>query len=169
VRASDGYVLLFNGRDLDRWEGNEQVWKVENGLLTGTSDGKIASALVLAGREYGDFELLFELRVKKGAAVVLMRGPSEGPLGAELKVYPPSVRWSIYGSPDGTVVSIVKPDEWGTYRIASNGKRFDGSHNGVTFPISMGVTHLAPRGKLSLVLPAGVPSEVEFRNIRIKE
>ena len=50
AQTSEGYVSLFNGRDLGQWKGNQQVWKVEGGLLTGTSDGKIASALVLGGR-----------------------------------------------------------------------------------------------------------------------
>lgn len=50
AQTSEGYVSLFNGRDLGQWEGNQQVWKVEGGLLMGTSGGKIASALILGGR-----------------------------------------------------------------------------------------------------------------------
>jgi hypothetical protein len=30
------------------------------------------------------------------------------------------------------------------------------------------VFHLPPSGKLSLVMPASAPSEIEFRNIRLK-
>jgi hypothetical protein len=56
--ASD-YKSLFNGRDLGQWTGDQQRWKVERGVLTGTSGGKSVSALVLGGREFGDFELRF--------------------------------------------------------------------------------------------------------------
>ena len=37
--ASDGYKSLFNGRDLGQWMGDQQRWKIERGVLTGTSDG----------------------------------------------------------------------------------------------------------------------------------
>ena len=79
--AGDGYKSLFNGRDLGLWIGDQQRWKVERGVLTGTSGGKSASALVLGGREFGDFELRFDLRVMHGAGGVQMRGPGVGPLG----------------------------------------------------------------------------------------
>jgi hypothetical protein len=39
--ASDGYKSLFNGRDLGQWMGDQQRWKVERGVLTGTSERKV--------------------------------------------------------------------------------------------------------------------------------
>ena len=58
----EGFVSLFNGRDLAPWSGDETQWKAEQNLLTGTSDGKSVSALVLDQRDFGDFELRFDLR-----------------------------------------------------------------------------------------------------------
>ena len=31
--TSEGFVSLFNGRDLGKWEGNPEVWKVDGGVI----------------------------------------------------------------------------------------------------------------------------------------
>ena len=36
----DGYVLLFNGKSLDGWQGNPAVWSVQDGAITGTTDSR---------------------------------------------------------------------------------------------------------------------------------
>src|SRR5262249_40182787 len=34
----EGYVLLFNGRNLDGWDGDPAAWSVEDGAIVGTTD-----------------------------------------------------------------------------------------------------------------------------------
>jgi hypothetical protein len=148
-------------------------------VLAGTSDGKSASALVLGGRDYGDFELRFDLRVKQGAGGVQMRGPGMAPLGVELEVGASAVRWLVNGSLF-VVVSTIKPGEWNAYRVVCRGGAFEVFHNELNFGHTtessrpggireIVVGHLPPSGKLSFIMPAGEPSEIEFRNIRLKE
>ncbi len=38
-QTEDGFVSLFNGKDLHGWEGNPELWKVEDGIVIGTCDG----------------------------------------------------------------------------------------------------------------------------------
>ena len=166
--AQDGFVSLFNGRDLAPWAGDETQWKVEQALLTGASDGKSVSALVIDSRDYGNFDLRFDLRVKRGAASVKMRGPGKGPLGVELEVGEAFVRWLVNGSVFA-VVSNVKPGEWNSYRIVCKGDSFDVFQNGQTTTYTVSAAHQPPRGKLAFTLPAGAASEIELRNIRIRE
>ena len=166
--ASAGYVCLFNGRDLGQWVGDPEQWNVKGGVLTGTSDGKSVSTLVLGGREYGDFELRFDLRVTRGAGGVQMRGPGRGPLGVELEVDTRFARWLINGS-EFIAVFSVKAGEWNAYRVVCKGGQFEVFHNGRSSAETIVVTHLQPRGKLWLVMPTGAPSDIEFRNIRLKE
>lgn len=40
LRADDGFVSLFNGKDLTRWQGDPELWSVEDGCITGTTKGK---------------------------------------------------------------------------------------------------------------------------------
>src|SRR5690606_24929784 len=51
---------LFNGKSLDGWRGDPRLWRVENGVLIGETDGsgrKIArnSFLVWQGGDVGNF------------------------------------------------------------------------------------------------------------------
>jgi hypothetical protein len=175
--ASDGYQSLFNGRELGQWMGDQQRWKAERGVLTGTSGGKSASALVLGGREFGDFELRFDLRVMHGGGGVQMRGAGMGPLGVELEVGASvtcaltltlCVQWTINGSPF-VIVSSVQPGGWNTYRVVCKGSTFDVFLNGRSTAYTIVAGHIPMRGKLWLVMPEGAPSDIEFRNIRLKE
>jgi len=36
-RDADGFVTIFNGKDLTGWEGNPEIWSVEDGMLVGQS------------------------------------------------------------------------------------------------------------------------------------
>jgi hypothetical protein len=35
--AQDGFKPIFNGKDLTGWDGNPELWKVENGEIVGLS------------------------------------------------------------------------------------------------------------------------------------
>ena len=38
AEKKEGYVLLFNGKNLRGWDGDPARWKVENGMIVGDSD-----------------------------------------------------------------------------------------------------------------------------------
>lgn len=40
LRAEDGFVSLFNGKDLSGWKGDSELWSVEDGCITGKTKGK---------------------------------------------------------------------------------------------------------------------------------
>src|SRR3954469_5508082 len=37
--AQDGFRPLFNGKDLTGWDGNPELWSVEDGCITGKTTG----------------------------------------------------------------------------------------------------------------------------------
>ena len=48
----EGYVLLFNGRDLSGWEGNPALWSVKGGAIVGSTDGHhLQQNTFLVGKE----------------------------------------------------------------------------------------------------------------------
>ncbi|MGL6225984.1 MAG: 3-keto-disaccharide hydrolase [Thermoguttaceae bacterium] len=67
----EGFVSLFNGKDLSNWEGNPDIWRVEEGCIVGetANEGpkKITknTFLILKDKEYSDFVLKFEYRLTK--------------------------------------------------------------------------------------------------------
>lgn len=76
-------VEVFNGRDLTGWEGNKDLWSVQDGAITGITPPDPANPekgiikhntfLVWKGGTVGDFELTFEYRIEKGNSGVQYR------------------------------------------------------------------------------------------------
>lgn len=62
-----GFTPLLNGRDLTGWEGDPALWRVENGVVTGTCSGpgrpQQNSFLIWRGGTVKDFELRATVRV----------------------------------------------------------------------------------------------------------
>lgn len=66
--ADEEWQSMFNGKDLDGWDGNPALWRVEDGVLVGETDDaerKVAhnTFLIWKGGEKADFELEFKVRV----------------------------------------------------------------------------------------------------------
>ncbi|HRZ83808.1 MAG TPA: DUF1080 domain-containing protein, partial [Candidatus Hydrogenedentes bacterium] len=55
----DGWVSLFNGKDLSGWtqKGGKALYKVENGEIVGTSVPNTDNSFLCTERDFGDFEL----------------------------------------------------------------------------------------------------------------
>ena len=63
--AQDGFVPLFNGKDLAGWDFEPGLWKVEDGVIVGTSEvgrPKTNSFLIWKGTAK-DFELRVTIRI----------------------------------------------------------------------------------------------------------
>ena len=65
---AEGFVSIFNGRDLTDWEGSPDIWKVENGAIVGrtTAEGPTKIAynhfIIWKGGEVDDFVLRFDIK-----------------------------------------------------------------------------------------------------------
>ena len=57
---------LFNGRNLDGWEGDPAVWRVENGVIVGSTDNHPISqnTFLIYKTLYSDFLLKAEVRLR---------------------------------------------------------------------------------------------------------
>jgi hypothetical protein len=66
VHAEEKFRELFNGRNLTGWEGDERIWSVEDGLLTGNTKGvklEHNTFCIWTGGEVADFELEVTFRM----------------------------------------------------------------------------------------------------------
>src|SRR6516225_6696692 len=55
-------IRLFNGKDLDGWEGHEKYWSVKDGVIIGKNseeDAPKVSTYLLTKRKFIDFRLTF--------------------------------------------------------------------------------------------------------------
>ena len=86
--ALAGEKQLFNGKDLDGWEGNTKLWSVQDGAITGKTsnegEAKIGhnTFLIWKGGTVGDFELRLSFRIDHGNSGIQYRSrhvpPREG-------------------------------------------------------------------------------------------
>ncbi|TWT36975.1 hypothetical protein KOR34_19210 [Posidoniimonas corsicana] len=62
---SDGFVPLFDGKSIEGWvkQGGDATYKVEDGVIVGTSVLHTPNTFLCTPRKYGDFELTLELKV----------------------------------------------------------------------------------------------------------
>jgi putative heme-binding domain-containing protein len=67
LRADDGFVSLFNGKDLTGWKGDSELWSVEDGCITGKTRGKDHleyNKFLIWDGEAADFEFRCEFRLE---------------------------------------------------------------------------------------------------------
>lgn len=164
-----GYRPLFNGKDLDGWEGvggpAEACWSVVDGVLN--CSGKKGPWL-RSKEEYGDFNLRLDYKVTNGGnSGVYVRVPLDGnhhrdddtqpPAGFEVQILDDTApehatlkdfqySASIYDF-EGAKPKVSRPlGEWNTLEINCVGQHISTWHNGVF------VTDITPEEFPSLLL-----------------
>jgi hypothetical protein len=80
---ADGFIAMFNGKDLTNWEGLEDVWKVRDGAIEGTQIGKTSKQTFLIfspsradTKKFANFELRLKFKwidTKNGYSGVQIR------------------------------------------------------------------------------------------------
>ena len=72
--AEPGFVRIFNGQDLDGWDGDPKAWSVRDGAIWGeTAKDAGRTWLVWRGGQPGDFELRLRFRFTRGNSGVQVR------------------------------------------------------------------------------------------------
>ncbi len=78
----DGFVSIFNGKDLEGWEGDARFWSVKEGVITGwsTEQNPCTSNTFLVWRKgrLEDFELRLEFKMEGGNSGVQFRSKEAG-------------------------------------------------------------------------------------------
>ncbi len=134
----DGWIHLFNGKDLTGWIGKPGSWKVEDGILTRAGGGSIWSE-----QRFGDFvlELDFKLAPKTNSGVFFRCGDIDEWLHTciEMQVLDAHGKaepgkhdcGAIYDIKAPSRNMVKPPGEWNHARIAARGSRIEVVLNGV--------------------------------------
>ena len=187
----DGYVLLFNGKNLKGWEGDLARWKAENGVIVGDSDGKAfkVNTFLIHEGAFANFVLKGDIKLRNHKSGIQCRSerlPGEGWIlkGYQADASEVGDEKSAWGNfyeergrgrgtmktPDqGWLVAkpIVRHGDWNSYEILA-----DGDHIRLTFNGVLTIdTHdrVAATGLIGLQLHAGPEMRVEFRNLKLKK
>jgi hypothetical protein len=188
---SQGWVPLFNGKDLEGWEQKNGLAKYEakEGMIVGTSVPNSPNSFLCTKKSYGDFELEFDVLVDKELnSGVQIRSESKPDYnngrvhGYQVEIAVGGFSGGIYDEarrgkflnaepPTDEIRALLKPDEWSHYRVVCQGDHIQAWVNGVK------VTDLKDEMTASGFVGLQVhgvgkrtePLRVRWRNLRIKE
>ena len=177
---ADGFVPLFNGVDLSGWDGDPSLWSVTGGSIVGSTDGRplTANSFLVSEREFGDFVLRFEVKLRNGNSGMQFR--SERTERWTVRGYQADFAsgkgWgNLHGEglPRGLILDgwqdraeHVVGAGWNRIEILCKGYRIRISVNGIVTNDVLDPGALT--GVLAMQLHRGEPMRVEFRHIRIR-
>ena len=191
--VAEEFVALFDGESFTGWEGNLELFRVEDGALVGgnLSDEIAQSEYLCTTQEFGDFELRLQARTSRedangGIQFRSRRVPNEadvvgyqgdmGLLGGENPrniwgaVYDQSRRNELLAVPDQEeLAKVFRPGDWNDYVIRAEGTRIQIWINGYqTVDYTETDPEIAPRGIIGLQIHRGPPAEIRYRNLEIR-
>jgi hypothetical protein len=176
-------IKLFNGKDLDGWEGFEEYWSVKDGVIVGKNKDEVkVSTYLLTKRKFSDFRLLatvklVESEMHSGIALWGQVIPDKGKYTYQghLVMFPSG--WGFYdlfrrnGLPvDGAPAKKVgKQHDWNKLEILAQGNRIRLVVNG-----TLAADWRDPKPDLIMEGPIGLqlhsnkePQEVHFKDLEL--
>jgi len=179
--ARQGFRPLFNGKNLDGWQGDPQLWSVEDGAIVGSTDKvRIKHNSFLAYKEtFSDFVLRLQIKLRNHNSGIQFRSqlfPEWVVKGYQADAAQGAWWGSIYeeGGKRGVLANgwtgkgekVVRAGDWNDYEIFAKGDMIQLTLNGLV-PATIW-DPASSSGIIALQLHAGPPMRVSFRNIRIK-
>lgn len=181
----DGWIQLFNGRNLDGWRENKfkhnPEWKIIDGVLTGYGGQGYLSSL----EEYDDFELYAEVRISdiaggRGNSGIYFRcaphadKKQEYPLGYEAQL-----DHGDNNNPTGSIYALnikgarapklpTKDGEWVTMRIRAVGNHLQTWVNDEPAADCRDPENRHKKGSILLQMHH-LTGRVEFREVQIRK
>jgi hypothetical protein len=184
---ADGWIPLFNGKDLDGWDGDPEVWRVENGYISGKADKIARNTFLIHRRPFSDFVLEAKVRMIKAGPFpnsgIQYRSVVADPKQWIVHGYQADVGDTFWGAlyeekgkrglilkgrPE--VQQAVKDDDWNLYVITARGTTLSHTLNGVDCGSFDDPDEKARRleGIIAFQYHAPGQFEVRFKDVRIK-
>ena len=183
----EGAVSLFDGKSFKGWEGDQKVFRIDEGAIVGGSlkHKNPRNEFLCTEREYGDFELTLKFKVlgkgaNAGVQIRSRRIPDHHEMigyQADLgdgywgSLYDESRRNKILAAADAQAVAeVLNRDDWNEYRIRCEGKRIQLWINGLkTVDYTEPDDKIEQRGLIGLQIHGGPPSEAWYKDITLRE
>tara|TARA_B110000305_G_scaffold54136_1_gene59722 strand:- start:17462 stop:18121 length:660 start_codon:yes stop_codon:yes gene_type:complete len=185
---ADGWMTLFNGKDLSGWDGDPKVWRVKDGYISGAiekleggntflvfkkpfSDFVLEADCVLVGRRGNSGIQYRSKQSERGANKWVVKG-YQADFGNGLwgKLYEEGGRGVLAFDYKDKAPSVKGDDGWNSYRITAKGSKLTHEINGtVTIELDdQDEKKAAKEGIIGLQYHSPGGFEVRFKNIRIK-
>ena len=175
--TADNVLTFFNGKDLSGWEGNTNLWTVQDGEIVGKSAGLKNNEFLKSSLLLGDFRLVLNVKLtpNKENSGIQFRSevdPSGGVKGYQAdagagwwgKLYEEHGRALLW---DKSGEAHVKTEDWNTYEIVAVGSRIRTAING-KLCVDLDDPKGARRGIIAFQLHSGGALEVRFKDLKLE-
>ncbi len=183
-KSEPGFAALFDGKSLDGWEGNTELWSARDGMIVGDSPGIKQNEFLATKKEYGDFELRLEFKLHNGTGNTGIQFRSKRlPDSSAVEGYQADIGQRFWGclydehrrrkvlvqAPE-ELNKVLKKDDWNTYLIRAQGDHILMVVNGIrTVDYHEPDDSIARKGIIALQVHSGPAMRIDFRNIRLRE
>ncbi len=182
AEKKEGFVPLFNGKNLDGWDGDPRLWKVRDASIVGNTEGveMEANSFLISKKSYSDFILRTDVKLRNHNSGIQFRSealPKWVVRGLQGDMAEGNWWGSIYDEHGkrgvivngwkGKAETVVKPKDWNSFEILCKGELIQIRVNGLLTAELHDTAKMD--GVLALQVHKGPGMEVEFRNMRIKE
>lgn len=186
--ADGGWIRLFDGRTFEGWEGNRDMFRIEDGKIVGGSlkHSIPRNEFLCTEKEYADF--ILQLKVK------LLGDPAHANAGIQIRsrripnhhemigyqadmgqhywgcLYDESRRNRVLAQADRAELDkVLKPGQWNDYMIRCEGRRIQLWINGFqTVDYTEPDDNIEQKGIIGLQIHSGPPSEAWYKDILIR-
>jgi ribosome modulation factor len=181
--AKDGFIPLFNGKNLDGWDGDPRLWKAQDGMIIGSTEGAPLeyNSFLMTKQTYANFILKAQAKLRNHNSGIQFRSEEV-----------PGLRWAVRGyqadmaennywgciyeerGKRGVMVNgwkdkaekVVKLKDWNDLELLCDGDHINLKVNGLETADLHDSVKLD--GIIALQLHKGPPMQVYFRNMEIK-
>ncbi len=180
--GADGFQPLFNGRNLDGWDGDPRLWSVRDGMIVGSTEGVQikTNSFLITKKNYGNFILRVQMKLRNHNSGIQFRSealPNWVAAGYQADAAENNYWGCIYEERGkrGILVNgwkdkgekVVRLKDWNDYEILCDGDHIQVKLNGLVTADIHDTVRM--NGIIALQLHAGPPMEVYFRNLEIRE
>ena len=184
AQSAEKFVPLFNGTNLDGWEGDPDFWHVAGGEIIGSTDDKptAKNTFLVTKKEYRNFILKVKFKLRNHNSGVQFRSEMQSKYvvtGYQADIADTDSMGMLYEElgrgriqrPDAAETARhVNKDDWNQYVITADGPHITLVLNGFT---TVDYTEKSDKGSdegiIALQLHAGPAMKVEFKDIEIAE
>ena len=180
IEARDsGFTRLFNGHNLDGWDGDPQIWSVRDGMIVGSTEGHPLkhNEFLISKKKYANFVLRAEMKLRNHNSGIQFRSeamPEWIVRGYQADAGENNYWGNLYEERGrGTLVdgwakggkNAVKLKDWNEYEITCEGDHIQIKLNGTkTVDIH---DSKSSNGIIAFQVHMGPLMEVYLRNVEI--
>jgi hypothetical protein len=181
---SAGWLTLFNGSDLENWNGDPDIWRVENGYISGglvqtpttfmwyeprTFDDFILEMEVFLIDNYGNAGIQYRSEVIDTSVWMVMGYQADIGPGIWGNLYDEHRRDLNLAMPSLSCTESVNSDDWNHYRIRAEGFTLTHSINNIECLeyTDADTLNRAAEGLIAIQVHSPGDFEIRYRNIRI--